>query len=120
MGDLTFHFDREELKCPCCGKIQIDQSFINMLEEARIFAGVPFVINSGYRCHKHNTKVGSETNNHPSGAAADILCANGPTRRKILKGLVFAGFERIGIGRTYIHADNMDKLAGSPRSYWLY
>lgn len=112
-------FSKDEFKCPCCGEVHMEPIFMAMLEEARTIAGIPFVINSGYRCEKHNTEVGSESKNHVSGRAADIKCVDGPSRRKILKALFGVGFERIGIGKTYIHVDNMDKI-GSPKSVWVY
>lgn len=119
MGNATGHFDWEEFKCPCCGKVHMDIDFLEMLETARVIAGVPFAINSGYRCEKHNKEVGSESVNHLSGRAADIHCADGPSRRKMLKGLIAAGFERIGIGKNFIHADSMDRI-GMPKSFWVY
>jgi len=119
VGNLTVNFDREEFACNCCGQVKIEPSFLERLNLARTLAGTPFRINSGYRCSKHNREVGSESLNHESGRAADIAAANGPERRKILTGLVQAGFNRLGIGKTFIHADNMDEI-GSPKSFWVY
>lgn len=110
------YFRLEEFNCPCCGKHPIDALFLAQLEKAREIAGVPFVINSGYRCEKHNREVGSTSRNHVSGKAADIRATDGPTRGKILKGLYRAGFTRTGIGKTYIHVDSMDAV----ESAWLY
>ena len=109
-------FDRDEFKCKCgCGENHICNLFIAQLEKARGIAGVPFVINSGYRCEKHNAAVGSKARNHPEGKAADIRAADNQTRGKILKGLYRAGFTRIGIYPTFIHADCMDDV----ESAWL-
>jgi len=105
-----------EMRCPCCGEIIIDEAFFVRLNLARDIAGVPFVINSGYRCPRHNAEVGSTSRNHIEGKAVDIRASDGPTRGKILKGLYKAGFERIGIHKTFIHADTMDKV----ESCWLY
>ena len=107
---------RDEFKCPCCDKLILDSMFFGMMSRAREIADTPFHINSGYRCEKHNAEVGSTSKNHPSGRAADIRATDGPTRGKILKGLYCAGFRRIGIGKTYIHADSMDDV----ESTWLY
>jgi len=60
--------------------------------------------------------VGSTSENHPRGKAADIRALNGPTRGKILKGLYGAGFTRIGIRKDFIHCDTMDEV----ESCWLY
>jgi uncharacterized protein YcbK (DUF882 family) len=94
----------------------MDAIFLVMVNNAREYAGVPFIINSGYRCEKHNREVGSQSANHPSGKAVDIRATDGPTRGKILKGLYRAGFTRIGIGKDFIHADTMDEV----ESCWLY
>jgi hypothetical protein len=94
----------------------MNPKFMEMIEEAREIAGVPFVINSGYRCPEHNKAVGSTSTNHTSGKAADIQATDGPTRGKILKGLYSAGFKRIGIAKDFIHADITDSV----ESAWLY
>lgn len=91
-----------------------------MLNEARIHAMVSFTINSGYRCEKHNKAIGSTSDNHPSGEAADIRCTTGPVRIKIIAGLISAGFRRIGFHSTFIHADRMDRAFGRVQSFWDY
>jgi len=90
--------------------------FVLRLDKARMIADVPFKINSGYRCPKHNLAVGSTSENHTSGHAADIGCTAGTERIYILRGLIMAGFKRIGIRKDFIHVDDMDKV----ESCWLY
>lgn len=106
----------DELRCPCCGKVEIDSIFFARLRRARTMADVPFIINSGYRCPKHNAEVGSTSKNHTSGKAADLKVSGGPTRGKILFGLYTAGFKRVGISKTFIHCDTSDDV----ESCWLY
>lgn len=110
------HFKLKEFACSCCGKAKMDSVFLEKIDEARRLAGIPFKINSGYRCPKHNTEVGSTSKNHTSGKAADIAANNSQTRLKIVSALLKAGFKRIGISKTFIHADTMDSLD----SMWLY
>jgi uncharacterized protein YcbK (DUF882 family) len=112
------YFKPEEFACKCCREHPMNADFLAMLEKAREIAGVPFVITSGYRCPKHNAAIGSSTQNHTSGKAADIEAVNGPVRGKILKGLYLAGFRRIGISfkDNFIHADNMNGV----ESCWPY
>jgi uncharacterized protein YcbK (DUF882 family) len=84
----------------------MDGNFLDQLDKARGYAGTSFVISSGYRCPAHNKAVGgSETSSHLKGLAADIVVKNSGQRYKILSGLIKAGFNRIGIGSTFIHAD---------------
>lgn len=111
--------ERSEFACKCgCGKVVVESITFAMFCNAREIAGVPFIINSGYRCPAHNKAVGSTSANHTSGRAADIKATDGPTRGKILKGLYLAGFRRIGIDfkRGFIHADSMDDV----ESCWDY
>lgn len=110
------HFNKEEFACPCCGKDDIDMDFVNRLDEARNLSGIAYKINSGVRCEKHNKEVGSTSRNHLDSKAADISALTGYVRGRILRGLYGAGFRRIGISKTFIHVDSMDR----PASCWLY
>lgn len=116
---VSDHFNIEEFECPCCGDAEMKQSFILMLEAARVSAGIVFDVSSGYRCGKNNAKVGGKKGSaHTLGHAADIRCSNSADREKILVGLRDAGFRRIGISGTFIHADNdPTKPQGGT---WLY
>lgn len=85
----------------------MDNDFLEMLDKARHFAGIPFVINSGYRTKAHNREVGGLPNSaHLDGFAADIRCRGSQERIYIVGALLEAGFNRIGIGANFIHADN--------------
>ena len=101
------YFKREEFACNCgCGRNEIKDELITKLDEARQLAGVPFRINSGYRCDKHNAESGGAVESpHMSGFAADISTTDSRTRWLILESLVNVGFNRIGIGKTFVHAD---------------
>jgi hypothetical protein len=104
------YFNLEEFDSPDApgsGEQHMDEEFLTMLDKARHYAGVPFVINSGYRTRAHNRKVGgSKHSSHMNGMAADISCTESRQRAYIIGGLLEAGFNRIGIGQTFIHADN--------------
>jgi hypothetical protein len=92
--------------------------FLKLLELARKLAETPFKINSGYRTVKHNRTVGgSSTSSHLNGSAVDINCKNSSVRQRIIDGLILAGFERIGIAKTFVHADND---SNKPPAIWLY
>lgn len=85
---------------------KMDSTFVYMLDSARTIAGVPFKINSGYRSSEHNYLVGGVDNSaHTKGLAADIKVRNSRERKKILEALQYVGFNRFGIGKTFIHTD---------------
>lgn len=88
----------------------MQRSTLEMLDKARDIAGVPFVINSGFRTKAHNAFVGGSPNSsHTRGYAADIRTTPA-TQDKIVSALREAGFKRIGIYRNFVHADNDPSL----------
>jgi len=106
MWSGLIHFTEDEFRCPCCGKVAMDAHFIRCLDMARAAAGIPFVINSGYRCKAHNTAVGGKRHSaHRWGYAADIRAVTSADRFKILQALFRFGFRRLGVYETFIHAD---------------
>lgn len=119
MGDLTVNFSVEEFDCPCCGKNLIDWSFVHKLQKARDIAKTAFVINSGWRCEKHNREVGgAENSSHLRGHAADIQASTSVKRYVLVVALLEAGFERIGVAKTFVHVDS--DPAKSQGVMWLY
>jgi uncharacterized protein YcbK (DUF882 family) len=73
MGDLSAHFSRTELACHCCGSLKFDPRLLEGLEALRQLAGVPVIVNAGYRCPRHNQEVGGAPDSeHTRGLAADI------------------------------------------------
>ena len=94
-------------------------STLQMLDQARSLAGIPFTINSGFRTKSHNAYVGGkEQSSHLFGYAVDIHCTDSRSRAIIIDALRKAGFNRFGIGNTFIHTDNdPDKDANV---MWLY
>lgn len=108
----TPHFKPEEFTCSHCGKERMSQAFIDQLEKARVKAGIYFKITSGYRCAEKQAqlrKQGYETargkSPHEKGVAADIAIFSDQLRWIIVKGLLDAGFQRIGFGSNFVHVD---------------
>lgn len=87
---------------------EMKASFLNMLDKCRELADTPFYITSGFRTYEHNKSlVGSSLDSsHLNGFAADIRCLSSVERFKIIKAALEVGFNRIGIGNTFIHLDN--------------
>ena len=109
MAKLSKNFDSSEFACKCgCGYDTPDPELIRMLQTARDLYCKAMTISSGCRCIKHNRTVGGATNSaHVTGKAVDILTPTGLDRYLIIKALIAAGFERIGINfkKKFIHAD---------------
>lgn len=80
---------------------------LRKIDQARRLAGIPFIINSGYRSPEHNAKVGGVPNSsHIRGYAVDVRCTTSSDRLKIVKAAMDAGFHRIGIYKTFVHMDD--------------
>jgi len=128
VGDLSKHFSRSEMRCKCgCGALNMNQQFLSKLDLARDIAGIPFVINSGFRCPTHNAQEGGTPDSaHLYGKAADIKADNSRKRFLIIKGLLEAGFDRIGIeldatkdpDDMFIHVDSDETK--DPMVLWGY
>lgn len=89
----------------------MDQDFLRRLDSARASAGIPFVISSGFRTPEHHDSLTgkgyatSKTSAHLKGLAADIVCHTSHDRWIILQALFREGFNRVGIGESFVHVD---------------
>lgn len=115
---LTLHFSEDEMACPCCGKCDMDETFMEALESFRVHFQIPLKINSGFRCPKHNAELrdSSPTSAHLRGRAADISWDEFPAAKKFdLLDIAVGTFHGIGIGKTYLHVD-----LGALHKVWVY
>jgi uncharacterized protein YcbK (DUF882 family) len=96
----------------------MSKEFLFVLDEAREFAGIPFIINSAYRSPEHPLSIKNPSSSHIKGLAVDIKATDSVTRFKIVKALIEVGFTRIGIADTFIHVDlDLDK---TQNVIWTY
>ena len=113
------YFKRSEFNCKCgCNTNHIDDEFLSLIDKARRISGVPYRVNSGYRCQKHPLSIKSPTSSHIKGLAVDIKCTNSKKRAIIIDALGYVGFKRFGISDTFIHTD-IDEGKSNP-AIWLY
>lgn len=98
---------------------RMQPSTLQLLDNAREIAGIPFKINSGFRTKSHNAYIGgAKLSSHLYGYAVDIHCTDSRRRAIILNALRKAGFTRFGVADTFIHTDNdPDK---DQNVLWLY
>ena len=97
----------------------MDKILLEMLDEVRDKFDKPIHITSGYRTPAHNEAVGgTENSSHLKGLAVDIACDNSVDRFDLINCLLDVGFSRIGVAKTFIHADiDFDKAQGV---IWTY
>lgn len=104
------YFTADEFNCRCgkChgGADLMDYGLLRMLDAAREKAGIPFRINSAYRCPEHNANVGGVPGSaHTLGVAVDISARDSASRFAIVDALLEQGAERVGIAKTFVHVD---------------
>lgn len=107
---LTPHFKRLEFACSDCGIAAVDYKVLEYLETARVKAGVPFEINSGYRCFWRNWQLvkeglASPKSMHMAALAVDVARPNGITIDELALLLQDAGFTGIGKYDWGCHSD---------------
>lgn len=114
------YFKKEEFDCKCgCGLNNMQESHMDKILEARIDSRTPFVINSGSRCPERNRiEGGSDTSDHLTGHGSDIVAKSGRKKFIVENALRKAGFNRMGRGRSFIHAG--DNPNNPPDVYWPY
>jgi len=122
---IMTHFKMEEFTCKCgCGQNDMEYIFLNKLDVARGHAAIMvpdirMVVNSGFRCLKHNRSIGSnDSSSHPRGYAGDIACTNSVWRFAMIDAFLAAGFTRIGVRKDFIHVDA--DPSKSPEVLWIY
>ena len=110
---LTAHFRSTEFDCKgngCCAETVIDRQLLEYLEQLRMHFKHPLIINSGYRCQKHNQTVGGSAKSyHTKGMAADIRIP-GFTSREVAAVAEELGIPGIGLYETkedgyFVHID---------------
>ena len=100
------YFKEHEMECKCgCCKTVFDAGLIRKLDALREDLERPVVINSGYRCARHNRAVGGSPNSqHLLGKAADIRCT-GVAPEELARYAEKHGFDGIGLYTWGVHVD---------------
>jgi uncharacterized protein YcbK (DUF882 family) len=99
-------FSDKELACSCCQKNGMNDDFMVRLVGLRKAWGKPMILNSAYRCEKHNKDVGGHPSSyHLAGRAVDVRVKK-DDQKAFIKLARSLGFNGIGVGATFIHIDN--------------
>ena len=111
---LTANFTLGEFACKCgCGAVSISPKFGELVARLQLLrgkVGKPVVVTSGYRCAKHDAKVGTSgspgAGPHTTGTAADIY-VSGMSVDKLAAEAKAVGFTGIGKYRqlAFVHVD---------------
>lgn len=111
------HFTLEEFDCQHTGKNEMQESFLEKLDELREVCEMPFIITSGYRAPEHPVEARKASpGTHAKGIACDISARNGAERGRVVKNAIELGFTGIGVAKTFIHVDTRP----GPLVVWQY
>lgn len=100
---LTKNFKLSEIHCHgkgCCFSTKLDSKVVKLAQKMRNALGVPFTVESGYRCSYHNREVGGANGSgHIYGTALDLTTAK-VSRERLAVLAELVGVSRIGIYMT--------------------
>lgn len=117
------HFTLSEFQCKGndgCPTMEPNPLLVEKLDKLRDILGEPLVITSGIRCAAYNAKVGGVNDSaHNRGDAADIMCSDS-TARYLLLHMSCHLFQRIGVGKGFIHVDVSTDPAHAQNVLWTY
>ena len=101
-------FKEKEFACKCCGQLpplareNVKALVSEVLDPVREKLGMPIVVNSGYRCERHNKDVGGVRNSqHLRGEAADIHCQDNERLKQLI--IENGKFDQLITYPTFLH-----------------
>lgn len=109
---VSKNFFAYEFECPCCGGLKIDDKLIDGLQFLRDAVKTPITVVSGYRCLKHNRRVGGAAGSyHVYGMAADLYVPGVTPQKLLTEALKIYVFREggIGIGPGRFHVDSRNE-----------
>lgn len=126
MSKLTNAFDPSGIDLsacvPACTLDELNPQLVELIRRAQQLAGFTFTITSGYRPKSWELskgRNGSSSHSKKPGLAVDISTIDSHTRFKVLIALACVGVPRLGVGKTFIHAD-IDETKAHPIIFHYY
>lgn len=119
-ADRWPNFTRAEFACRHTGRCEVDERFMDLLQQTRTAYGRPMFVTSGYRDPSHpiearKTRPGA----HALGMAADVACHGGDAYA-ILRRAIGAGMTGIGVQQKGDHDKRYLHLDAVPESHeWI-
>lgn len=112
---------------PKCDVSMLNPKLVDMIIMAQKMSGHPFLITSAFRSREWELSKGRKgTSSHcrysdgnPCSLAVDVRTVDSHTRFKVVVAAAMAGFERIGIGKNFVHLD-IDNNKAHPIIFHYY
>lgn len=105
---------------PKCQESDIHPELLEYIRRAQHLAGFTFTITSGFRPKSWEFSKGRNgSSSHTKGLAVDISTCDSHTRYKVLVSLACVGVCRLGVGKSFIHAD-IDETKAHPIIFHYY
>lgn len=104
---LMEHFNLTEFQCPCCHTVKLHPLLLRRIGLLRGALGRALIINSAYRCAKHNDEVGGVGNSkHRQGRALDVR-VSAAAQEDFRAQALCCGFEKVLLypDRNFIHVE---------------
>ncbi len=129
---ITKNFSSAEMMCSCgCGSDDMDQDFMNILQNIREDMNRPLKISSGVRCAKRNSEVSSTGNNGPhvprsNGTMASDILISGADALRLIDIARKHGVSGVGISqrgphaKRFIHIDTLSDDKHPRPTMWSY
>ena len=127
-ADLQY-FQRREFVCPCgCGRADMQQDFVEKLDDLRGRLGFPLVVTSGFRCPEYNAQISTTGRDgpHTTGRAADLAVSHERAFRLLQQSSLGGWFYGIGLrqhgphGKRFVHVDDLQPPAHPRPRVWTY
>lgn len=105
---------------PPCVESDLSPVLVELIRRAQHLAGFTFTITSALRPLSWELAHGRRgSSSHVKGLAVDISTRDSHTRFKVLMSLGVVGVPRLGVGKTFIHAD-IDETKAHPIIFHYY
>ncbi len=113
-----------KLLCTCghpdCDERSVDQDTLNRAQRGREIVGHSLTVTSGGRCPNHPDEAHRTTPaDHQKRKGIDIS-VNGSTRGNIVQAGLDAGFNAIGVAKTFVHWGYRPELPPGHVTMWVY
>lgn len=122
----NFHPDTDpKMLCTCghpdCDQRSINQSTLDKLQMVRELRGSAVVLTSGGRCKYHPDEAKKNIpGDHFKGFAGDVAVSGGVQRGEMVALGLEAGFNAIGIAKTFVHLGYRPELRDGEHVMWVY